>query len=102
VSPPDGRRGRPLDRSAPSTELAAVSVAPPADIDAAVADIDANPRLAILVRRPGGGPDSIFLSLEPARQALVDAEKHGIRTELILVRLVPLVADLSDFDEVAE
>jgi hypothetical protein len=38
------------------------------------------------------------LSLEPARQALADAECHGIHTELILVRLVPVVADLSDFE----
>ena len=62
------------------------------------ADIDADVRLAILVRRPGGGRDSLFLSLEPARQALADAECHGIHTELILVRLVPVVADLSDFE----
>ena len=61
------------------------------------ADIDADPRLALLVRRPGGGRDSLFLSLEPARQALADSERHGIRTEIILVRLVPLLADLSDF-----
>jgi hypothetical protein len=86
------------DRSRPGEGGSRKTIAAVNAILSAVADIDANPRLALLVRRPGGGRDSIFLSLEPARQALSDAEKHGIRTEIILVRLVPLVADLSDFD----
>jgi hypothetical protein len=48
MSPPDGRRGRPLDRETPPADQPEVSVTPPAEIDAEAWWREANAAIEIL------------------------------------------------------
>jgi hypothetical protein len=88
-------RGRPLGKSAPSTDPAEASVTRAADIEAACTAyvvLVITPRDKIL-RRP-------YLSLHSAQQALQRAHDRGQTAHLVLCRLEPVgVADLDGGDQ---
>jgi hypothetical protein len=69
MSPPDGRRGRPLDRSAPSTELAEPSLTQTADDAAATWRRSAYGAIVVLARSgaPFTSDDVLALVGQPPR-----------------------------------
>jgi hypothetical protein len=89
MSPPDGRRGRPLDQESPPTDPTAASVTPSADIGAACEAF-----VVLLITPSGKYRRRVFLSLHSATAAIQRAQAKGQPARMVLCRLVPVAADL--------
>ena len=89
MSPPGGRRGRPLDQESPPTDPTAASVTPSADIGAACEAF-----VVLLITPAGKYLRRVYLSLHSATAAVQRAQDKGQPARIVLCRLVPVAADL--------
>ena len=89
MSPPGGRRGRPLDQESPPTDPTAASVTPSADIGAACEAF-----VVLLITPAGKYLRRVYLSLHSATAAVQQAQDKGQPARIVLCRLVPVAADL--------